>query len=121
VPVKVGFHNPDFPDGVVFDIGGIAVPNNGTTELDHDQEIAFYARTGKSVRDYYKDDKKVTIEGKTELTSADKKLYPTDAVEESGEAPTETTLETVDEAGNPVEEVAVSGTTDDEAVEGSES
>jgi len=120
--LKVGFHNPDFPDGVMFDIGGISVPNNGSTELDHQQELQFYARNAQNVRDYYKDNDYVTIEGKTELSTADKKGYPAEIVEESGEAPSETVVELVDEEGNPVEpEVAVSGSPDDEAKEGSES
>lgn len=76
--LSVSFHNPDFPDGIVFDIGGVAVPNNGSLELDADAELTFYAKHGQNVKDYFKDNSYVTVSGTTELTKADKANYPDD-------------------------------------------
>ena len=76
--LSVSFHNPDFPDGIVFDIGGVAVPNNGSTELDANAELMFYATHRQNVKDYYKDNSYVTVSGTTELTKADRANYPGD-------------------------------------------
>ncbi len=76
--VSVSFKNADFPDGITFDLGGFAVPNGGSVELDKDQELAFYARHGKSVKDHFKGNDQVEVSGSTELTPKDKSAYPGD-------------------------------------------
>ena len=73
--LSVKFHNPDFPDDIVFDIGGIAVPNGSSVEVDDEAELKFYATHGKILKDYFKDNKQVEISGTTEITSADKDKY----------------------------------------------
>lgn len=104
--LSVGFHNPDFPDDIVFDVGGIAIPNNGSVELDHDAELLFYARYQKGVKDYFKDNPHITISGSTELSKAERAMYP-------GEE--EVSTETI------IPEGEVDPTIPDEATEGSES
>lgn len=74
--LSISFHNPDFPDDIPFDVGGIEVPNNGSVSLDYDQELLFYAKYREKVKDYFKDNQLVTVEGTTELKAADYKNYP---------------------------------------------
>ena len=118
MPVKVGFHNPDFPDGITFDIGGIAVPNNGSTELTYEQELRFYAERRQSIRDYFKDSPHVTVEGKTELSTKDRAAYPG-----FDETSTETIIEEdeVDPSIPETDPETGEVINDDEATEGSES
>lgn len=86
--LSVSFHNPDFPDGVVFDIGGLAVPNNGSVELDAATELGFYARHRQDVKEYYKGNEYVDVSGTTEIKKGDKDNYPGD-----DEVSTETIIE----------------------------
>lgn len=74
--LKVSFHNPDYPDGIIFDIGGIAVPNGGSTELSEEEELRFYAKYHETPKDYFKGSKQVKVEGSQELSNAQKKDYP---------------------------------------------
>lgn len=83
--LKVGFHNPDFPDDVIFDLGGIPVPNNGSVELSYDDELRFFATHRSKVKDRLKDNEYVTIEGSTELSKSDYGNYPGDDQEVSTE------------------------------------
>ena len=73
--LSISFHNPDYPDEIVFDIGGIAVPNNGTKELDAEAELAFFARHGEKVKEFYKDTPYVSVSGTSELKSKDYEPY----------------------------------------------
>lgn len=83
--LSVKFHNPDFPDGITFDIGGIAVPNGGSVELDAEQELKFYAERGQSVKDYFGKNKQVEVSGKSEITAKDKAQYNVEDDEVSSE------------------------------------
>jgi hypothetical protein len=66
----VEYHNPDFEDGVIFDVGGLRIPNGGSIELDEDAELSFFAKKQTSVSDYFADDKMVKVSGKSELTKS---------------------------------------------------
>jgi hypothetical protein len=66
--LRVGFHNPDFPDDIPFDIGGIIVPNGGEVELTEEQELGVIARHSMAVRDRFAGNKNVHISGNTEFT-----------------------------------------------------
>lgn len=93
---SIGFKNPDFPDDIIFDLGGIAVPNGGSVELDKDAELAFFAKYGQTVKDYFKDNSMVQVSGKSELTTADKDAYA--AAEETATEVEETNTTEEDEA-----------------------
>lgn len=71
----IEYSNPAFEDGVVFDVGGLAIPNGGSIELTDEEELAFYARHQKDVSDFFSGDKLVKVSGKSELSSSDKKLH----------------------------------------------
>jgi hypothetical protein len=81
--LSIKFHNPDFPDDIVFGVGGIAIPNGTSVELDYDAELSFYARHGKKIKDYFADNDYVEINGTTELDSKDYDNYPSSEEEVS--------------------------------------
>jgi len=60
----VSFHNPDFPDGTVFDVGGLAIPNGGSVTLDHDQELSFFSKNQMN--------KLVKVTGDSELSKTER-------------------------------------------------
>ena len=68
----VSFHNPDFPDGTVFDVGGLAIPNGGSVTLDHDQELSFFSKNQMNVADVFKGDKLVKVTGDSELSKTER-------------------------------------------------
>lgn len=66
----IKFHNPDFEDGVVFDVAGLAIPNGGSIELDEDGELSFFSKHQQSVSDYFADEKLVKVSGTSELSKS---------------------------------------------------
>lgn len=71
----IEYHNPDFADGVVFGLAGLAIPNGGKVTLDHDAELAFFAKHQMNVTDVFKDDRFVKVTGDSELTAGERKAH----------------------------------------------
>jgi hypothetical protein len=87
MPLSVSFSNPDFPEGLEFDIGlGVPVPNGKSVELDHDAELSFVSKKQMGVKDYFKDSEQIKVSGSTEL---DKKELEAHLGTEIVEAPPE--------------------------------
>jgi hypothetical protein len=70
VAKTVEYHNPDFEDGLIFDVGGLAIPNGGSIELDEDAELLFFSKKQQSVSDFFAGEKLVKVSGKSELSKA---------------------------------------------------
>lgn len=87
MPLTVKVDHPDFPKDTEFDVGGILVPNGGSTKLDDEQEMSFVARFKKPVREFFENSDIVSIEGSGNLTPAKvKDMFP-DEDEEVAVAP----------------------------------
>lgn len=66
-------NHPDFPDDYEFDCDGILVKNKSSRKLTADDELAFIARVGRSVKDIYGHGEIAKLTGSTELdTKAEK-------------------------------------------------
>lgn len=72
---SVGFHNPEFEDGVEFDVSGLLIPNGGSIELSEEQELAFFSRTQQTVEDFFQGSKQITVSGTTELSSEVREIH----------------------------------------------
>jgi len=70
VAKTVEYHNPDMEDGIIFDVGGLAIPNGGSIELSEEAELDFFSKKQMSVADFFASDKLVKVSGKSELTKA---------------------------------------------------
>jgi len=68
VAKTVEFHNPDFEDNVLFDVGGLAIPNGTSVELSEDDELSFFSRHQKGVSEYFAGDKHIKVSGKSLLS-----------------------------------------------------
>jgi len=68
VAKTVEYHNPDFEDGIVFSVGGLAIPNGGGIELSEDEELSFVAKHQMSVSDFFEGDKQAKVSGKSSLS-----------------------------------------------------
>ena|SRR6187455_697820 len=66
----VEYHNPDFEDGIIFDVGGLRIPNGGSIELDEEAELGFFAKKQMNVSDFFAGDKMVKVSGKSELSKS---------------------------------------------------
>lgn len=51
MPLSIEYKNPDFPDGVEFDIGGILVVNGEATSVSEEDELRYVSRRRVAVRD----------------------------------------------------------------------
>lgn len=71
----VTFHNPDMEDGIIFDVGGLAIPNGGSIELSDEQELEFFAKKQTTLDEFFKGDKLVKVSGKSSLSNEDKKAH----------------------------------------------
>lgn len=66
------YKHPHFPDGVVFNVGGLdRVPNGSTLEIDDDMERNFIAARGRTIEDGFKDDPSVELSGSSNLDRAE--------------------------------------------------
>ena len=61
--VKLAANFPYTDKGTELDIGGVLVPNGGSTELDEDQELSFVSRNRKSVKEWCGDSEYVKCSG----------------------------------------------------------
>lgn len=106
----VEYHNPDFEDGVEFDVAGLKILNGGSVELSEDEELSFYSKHQKTVSDYFADDKQVKVSGKTELSKETIDIHTGQSVSAVADSLDEKQLmnvETpVDSEGNEAEEGA---------------
>lgn len=79
--LKITITHPSQAPDAEFEVPGAGLVKNGSSvTLDEDQEAHFFAITGMKVRDYYKDNEMVKVEG-----SSDARLpTTTDAPKEGG-------------------------------------
>lgn len=62
------YEHPHFPEGTVFNVGGLdRVPNGSTLEIDDDMERNFIAARGMSVEDGFANDPAVELSGSSAL------------------------------------------------------
>lgn len=61
--LKVKFHNLDFPDEVMFDLGGLSVPNGVEVEISDETELLFIAKYGQSIVSKLGNNPIVTVSG----------------------------------------------------------
>lgn len=65
--LKVTVDNPAFPKGQEFDIRGLGIVVNGSaTDITEEQERAYIAYTGKTVKDAFVDES-LKVEGTSEV------------------------------------------------------
>lgn len=67
--LKITYHNPDFAKGMEFAVEGLVVKNGETATLSEKDERLLVSRTGKSVRELFKDSQQVKVEGSQEMTN----------------------------------------------------
>lgn len=64
------YEHPHFPEGTVFNVGGLdRVPNGSTLEIDDDMERNFIAARGMTIEDGFKNDPSVELSGSSALDS----------------------------------------------------
>lgn len=64
--VKV--NHPHFPEGTVFNVGGLdRVPNGDSLEIDDEMERLFIMQQGQTLEDAFANDHMVTVEGSSSL------------------------------------------------------
>ena len=68
---KLEFHNPEYPKGIEFDIGGVLVKNGGSLTLTEEQEQGIVTRRGMSVKDALSNNVHLKITGTSELSKKD--------------------------------------------------
>lgn len=65
--LKVSVNHPQFPKDSEFGIEGIGrIPNGGSITLTDVEEEAFFARTGTKIRDAFKNNPTIKVEGSSE-------------------------------------------------------
>jgi hypothetical protein len=62
--MKVKFHNPEFPNDLEFDVGGLVLVNNKTVEFDKDQLDRYKAQHGVSLKDRLLTNEYATVDGR---------------------------------------------------------
>lgn len=66
----IKYNNPNYEAGGQLHLTGVGlIENGGEVKLDKDAEKRLEAVTGRSVKDYFKDNEMVTVSGTTELKS----------------------------------------------------
>lgn len=75
--MEVAMNHPDFPKGMVFDVGGILVPNGESVTLDEDQEQSFVARNRAPVKDRLAGNPMIKVTGSSKFSSTQvEKMFP---------------------------------------------
>ena len=68
----VKYEHPHFPEGTVFNVGGLdRVPNGGTLEVDEDMERNFLYARGLTLEDAFSNDHAVTLSGASALDKSE--------------------------------------------------
>lgn len=70
MPKTIEYHNPDFEDDRIFDVGGLAIPNGGSVTLSEEEELAFFSKKQMSVSDFFAGDRLIKVSGKSELSKS---------------------------------------------------
>lgn len=111
--VKV--EHPHFPEGEIFNVGGLdRVPNGGTLEVDDEMERLFVMSHGQTLEDAFANDAIVSLSGSSALDKDELDSL----LEAYAPQPEETaTEETVDEEPPPTWMQSANKTTDDEGGE----
>jgi len=76
--MRVEFNNPEFPEGMEVEVGGILLVNGESVEIDEDALSFFEAREGRSYREALQTVQFVKVDGASFVPSA-----PVEAVEET--------------------------------------
>ena len=61
--MKVKFHNPEYPNGMEFDFGGIVVVNGRTVDFNKDELDAYKARHGVNLKERLLTNEYATVDG----------------------------------------------------------
>lgn len=61
--MKVKFHNPEFPNGLEYDIGGLLVVNGRTIEFTKEELDAYEKRNGVSLKERLLNNEFATVDG----------------------------------------------------------
>jgi hypothetical protein len=68
----VKYEHPHFPEGTMFNVGGLdRVPNGGTLEIDEDTERNFLYARGLTLEDAFSNDHAVTLSGASALDKSE--------------------------------------------------
>lgn len=60
--------HPHFPEGMIFNVGGLdRVPNGSTLDVDDEQERLFVMTQGKSIEDAFANDAIISVSGSSAL------------------------------------------------------
>ena len=70
---KLDVKHPDYPDGMEFDLDGIAAKNGESVTVTEEMEAAFLSRVGKTVKEIYGHSEIVKLSGTSELSPKEKK------------------------------------------------
>lgn len=62
--MKVKFHNPDFPNDIEFDVGGLVIINGKTVEFNKDQLDRYQAQHGVALKERLLNNEFATVDGK---------------------------------------------------------
>lgn len=66
----VTVQHPHFPEGTVFNVGGLdRVPNGSSIEIDEETERLFVMSHGRTIEDSFKNDAVVSVSGKSAIDS----------------------------------------------------
>lgn len=69
----VKYKNPSYPEGQPLHLVNIGlVENGGSVKLSEEAEVAFIARTGQSVKDYFANRPMIEVSGTSELNKKQK-------------------------------------------------
>lgn len=80
--MKVKFHNPEFPNGMEFDFGGVVVINGRTVEFEKDELDSYKSRHGVSLKERLLASEFATVDGTQGKVTY---LHPEETVEEAEE------------------------------------
>jgi len=70
--LKITLENDSFPRGTEFDIRGLGLFKNGSARtLSKEDEEAFVSYTGQSVKDFFKGNQNIKVEGTSEVRVTD--------------------------------------------------
>ena len=78
--MKVKFHNPEYPSGMEFDIGGLLLVNGRTVTFEKDELDTYKDRHGISLKDRLLTNEFATVDG---TQGKVKYLHPEESVEEA--------------------------------------
>lgn len=63
--MKVEFYNPEFPEGMEFEVGGVLLVNGGeAVEIDEAEERRFFANHGEELKDVFLRNQFMKVGGK---------------------------------------------------------